>query len=309
MKCLFCSYSIDVKRKRNDADEAEVARVLKVLGQHKRETKEDMLISWIGGEPFLWKPLLPLTKELTEEYGIDASTTTNGLILSQKDIRQEIIKYFSEVVFSLDGFSKCNDRVRQYAGHFRTVTENIAALDYERKAAGSKLIIKVNTILMQENIGQFEEFCSLLVKLGVDEVTFNQLGGFDRPEFFADNRLQPNQVRNLIDNFPLLKEKFFQKGLIIHGSTDYLQRIRLSTENKKIFVDDCNPGSWFWFINENGYISPCSYTTYEYMYDTKKIICADDIGNVEKYFRRVRKSNRSNWCDDCYCTQVYDKFE
>jgi sulfatase maturation enzyme AslB (radical SAM superfamily) len=134
-------------------------------------------------------------------------------MLSLENIRLEIIKYFSEIVVSLDGFAVCEDRVRQYKGHFKTVTENIVALDRERKAVGSALKIKVNTILMRENIEQFEEFCNLLVDLGVDEITFNQLGGFDRPEFFEDNRLQSWQVKELLEKLPTLKEKFSTKGL------------------------------------------------------------------------------------------------
>lgn len=308
MKCLFCSYSSGVKRQRKDADEAEVSRLIKILGEYRKETKENLLISWIGGEPFLWKPMLEFTKEL-KHYGIEVSTTTNGLLLSLENVRLEVIKYFSEIVISLDGFALCDDRVRQYEGHFKTVTENIAALDRERKAIGSGLKIKVNTILMRENIEQFEEFCNLLADLGVDEVTFNQLGGYDRPEFFEDNRLQSWQIKKLIEKMPALKEKFSLKGLIIHGGEDYLQRIMLSTENQKISIEECNPGSWFWFINEYGYISPCSYTSYEYIYDIKEIIGPADINNAEEYFRQVRKSNRSKWCNDCYCTQVYDKFE
>lgn len=308
MKCLFCSYSNDVKRQRNDADEVEVSRLIKILGEYKKETNDNILVSWIGGEPFLWKPLLVYTKELRNTYEVEVSTTTNGLMLSLENIRQEIIKYFSEIVISLDGFAVCNDRVRQYKGHFHTVTNNIVALNRERKAVGSDLKIKVNTILMRENIEQFEEFCDLLVDLGVDEVTFNQLGGYDRPEFFENNRLLSWQVKKLFEKLPALKQKFSLKGLIIHGGDEYLHRILLTTENQKISIKECNPGSWFWFINENGYISPCSYTSYEYIYNIKEINGPNDIDNVEKYFREIRNSYRSKWCNDCYCTQIYDKF-
>ena len=309
MNCLFCSYSNEVIRKRDVADYADILRFLKVLGMYKDVSKQETLISWLGGEPFLWEHIIPLSKEINENYGINISTTTNGLLLSSKETREGIIKHFSEIVFSLDGFRQCNDRIRKLNGHYEKVTKNILELSKEKKEAGSNLIIKANTILMRENIESFEEFCNELVALGVNEITFNQLGGFDRPEFYEDNRLLYNQVKQFSSDLPRLKEKFYKMGLKIHGSNDYLQRIMSSIENKKIAIDECNPGKWFWFINENGFISPCSYTSYEYMLHIDSIKKIEDINKVEEYFKDLRKSKRSHWCDDCHCTQLYNKFE
>lgn len=309
MKCKFCSYSKEVERQRNDADLEEVERVSDILGQYRQKTKEEMLISFIGGEPLLWKPMFNLSKKLVKEYGIEISTTTNGILLEKEEVRKDIINYFSEIVISMDGFQECNDYVRQYQGHFKTVSESIVKLAKEKKEAGSKLIIKVNTILMRRNIGQFEEFCEYLAKLGVNEITFNQLGGYDRPEFYEDNRLEPMQVAQLIERLPMIRERLSKYNFVIHGSSSYLDRIQLTTEDRKNPVIECNPCSWFWFINENGYISPCSYTSYEYKYDIKKINTPEDIKQIEQYFKELRQCKRSKWCDDCYCTQVYDKFE
>lgn len=58
MKCKFCSYSIEVIRQRNDADLEEVERLSNILGKYKQNTGEEMLISFIGGEPLLWEPNL-----------------------------------------------------------------------------------------------------------------------------------------------------------------------------------------------------------------------------------------------------------
>lgn len=309
MKCKFCSYSKEVKRQRNDADLEEVERVSDILGQYRQKTKEEMLISFIGGEPLLWKPMFNLSKKLVREYGIEISTTTNGILLEKEEVRKDIINYFSEIVISMDGFQECNDYVRQYQGHFKTVSESIVKLAKEKKEAGSKLVIKVNTILMRRNIGQFEEFCEYLAKLGVNEITFNQLGGYDRPEFYEDNRLEAMQVAQLIERLPMIRERLSKYDFVIHGSSSYLDRIQLTTEDRKNPIIECNPCSWFWFINENGYISPCSYTSYEYKYDIKKINTPEDIKQIEQYFKELRQCKRSKWCDDCYCTQVYDKFE
>jgi sulfatase maturation enzyme AslB (radical SAM superfamily) len=212
-------------------------------------------------------------------------------------------------VFSLDGFAACNDRIRQHIGHFEKVCKNISRLSEEANKTNSAVVIKVNTILMRENIGKFEEFCGFLSGLGVKEITFNQLGGYDRPEFFRDNRLLPEQVKEFSRQLPRIKEKFAKSGLLIHGSTEYLKRFSASAEDKCIPIDECNPGDWFWFVNENGFISPCSYTSYEYKLHINDIEAIDDIDNAAEIFRSMRLKNRSKWCDNCHCTQVYKKFE
>lgn len=308
MRCKFCSYSNDVERKRDNADDIEVKRLIDILCDYRKSNNREFLISWIGGEPFLWKNIISYSKILFEN-GIEVSTTTNGLLLNDRDTLTDISKYFSEIVFSIDSFKECDDDVRRCKGHFDTVTRNIQMVDEMRKKMNSKLKVKVNTILMRRNADQFDEFCGFLAMLGVDEVTFNQLGGYDRPEFYNDNRLLTGQVEELFAKLPHIKKSFAEKGLIIHGSEKYKERILMTTRNEKNPISECNPGSWFWFINENGFISPCSYTSYEYMYSTKNIVCVDNIDKVEDYFRVKRKNSRSHWCDDCYCTQVYDKFE
>ena len=117
------------------------------------------------------------------------------------------------------------------------------------------------------------------------------------------------QVEVFRDRLPLLKKIFAERGLIIHGSDKYFDRILKSSRNEKNPVTECDTGSWFWFINENGFISPCSYTSYEYKFDTKEITRPEDFARAEEFFRKCRSECRSKWCDDCCCTQVYDKFE
>lgn len=307
LRCRFCSYSCDVERKRDNADAEEIREFIKVLGNYKKQTAENLLVSWIGGEPFLCKEIMDYSKEL-HNRGIAVSATTNGVPLNEK-ILAEVAAYFKEIVFSIDSFEECDDDVRQCKGHFETVCEKIRMLDRIRKEQGSPVQIKVNTILMRRNIADFEKFCDFLAELGVDELTFNRLGGYDRPEFFGDNRLLYEQSKKFAEELPVLKEKFGAKGLVIHGSKKYMERFMSAALDQPNPIEECDPGSWFWFVNENGFISPCSYTTYEYKYDIKKVKTVEDFEKVEKYFREQRRTCRSKWCDDCFCTQVYDKFE
>lgn len=307
LSCLFCSYSREVERRRDEADTREIERVSEVLGDYRRLTGDNILVSWMGGEPFLRKDIFELSKKL-HSYGIEISATTNGIALDKKKL-SDINSYFSEIVFSLDGFEMHSDAVRQFDGYFRTVTEKIRLLDQMRIDSESGLKIKVNTILMKRNVSDFEKFCEYLAEIGVDEVTFNRLGGYDRPEFFTDNRLLYSQSKKLADELPEMKKSLMDKGLVIHGSQKYMERFLSAARDIKNPIDECNPGEWFWFINENGYISPCSYTSYEYQFPIWDIRSPEDVPKVEQYFRSLRMSRRSEWCNNCFCTQVYEKFE
>lgn len=306
-KCKFCSYSREVERRRDDADAALIRSFSEVLGEYKKQTGDEVLVSWIGGEPFLRADLLEHSERL-HELGIKVSATTNGIPLNEEKLRR-IDACFCEIVFSLDSFRECNDDVRGLSGHFDLVCKRIRELDRIRRESGSGLKIKVNTILMRRNIADFERFCEMLSGLGVDEVTFNRLGGYDRPEFFGDNRLLFDQSKVFAEQLPALKRRFAEKGLVIHGSAKYMERFMYAALDKPMPVEECNPGAWFWFVNENGFVSPCSYTSYEYKFPLSEVRCADDFDRAERFFRERRRCARSKWCSDCFCTQVYDKFE
>ncbi|MBK9207187.1 MAG: hypothetical protein IPL71_02295 [Anaerolineales bacterium] len=79
--------------------------------------------------------------------------------------------------------------------------------------ADSGLKLRVNTILMRENLNDFEAFCMEMAGWGIKELTFNQLGGIDRPQFYPDNRLLPEQAVWFANELPQIQKKAAAKGL------------------------------------------------------------------------------------------------
>lgn len=308
LDCQFCSYSRSLDRLRQNADPVRVERFGRLLGAHSKRTGRKTLVSWIGGEPLLWLPLLDTARKFVREFGLEVSITTNGTPLRSRSIVERIVDDFSEIVISIDGFSDVNDWARRRPGLFEELKQNICSLADLKAARGKAVTLKVNTILMRNNIEHFEALCGLLLSWGVEELTFNQLGGYDRPEFFPDNRLLPSQVSSFMKAIPLWKKAFAERGLLIHGNSAYMHRFECSSRDQKISIDDCEPGSWFWFVNENGLISPCSYTSYEYAIEIDSIRSPEDIDAVEASFRQKRSESRSRFCNDCHCTQLFDKF-
>lgn len=306
--CRFCSYGGDGCVPARNADRDEIVRLGAFFRDYARQRHREILVSWIGGEPFLWEPLLPLSRLFHGEYGLRQSATTNGLPLESKDIRQTILDCFDEIAVSVDGLEKFNDWCRDCKGLFQNVKENICLLRDEKIKQGKNLRIAVNTILMRGNIGQFEELCNVLCDCGVEAVTFNQLGGRDRPEFYLENSLLPEQAASFAKEFPRIKAAMLKKGLLIHGSADYLERIMSLASGKKIAVADCKPGHSFLFISETGVISPCRAAIGEYGVPVSEISSADDIADLETRFKAMRSLKPSKSCEDCLCMQVFGKF-
>jgi hypothetical protein len=65
----------------------------------------------------------------------------------------------------------------------------------------------VNTVLMRGNVEAFGGFCEAMADWGFHELTFNALGGNERPEFFAANHLLPQQVRRFAAELPACKSE------------------------------------------------------------------------------------------------------
>lgn len=62
MNCLFCSYSNEVDRKRDSANEENITNFINILGEYKRLNNQEILVSWIGGSLFYGNLLLNYQK-------------------------------------------------------------------------------------------------------------------------------------------------------------------------------------------------------------------------------------------------------
>jgi hypothetical protein len=100
----------------------------------------------------------------------------------------------------------------------------VPALTAERDAAGTGLKVRANVVLMRDNIAGFATLCRTLAGWGVDEISFNQLGGRDRPEFYPAHRLRAEDVAQLVAEVPRLRAELGQTGTALVGGTAYLER-------------------------------------------------------------------------------------
>ena len=308
LACQFCGYSKALRRPRTVADPGRVAAFGEILGEFARNRGRSVSVSWLGGEPLLWPELPALSRTFRRAFGVGVGVTTNGGPLASRSVRASLVEDYSHVTVSVDGVGGFHDARRDSQGLFDRIGRSVRALRAEADAAKSAVVLRVNTILMRGNVSEFERLCREVATWGVTELTFNQLGGNDRPEFYPDNRLLPEQVERFAAGLPVIRAELGRVGLTIHGSDRYLHRIASSAEGRAIPIDDCGPGRSFLFIDEQGRVSPCSFTSSGYGVPIGEIADPDDLARLPETFSRLRREKRAAPCEDCHSTQVFDKF-
>jgi sulfatase maturation enzyme AslB (radical SAM superfamily) len=309
LSCHFCEYSREIIRPRHITPTDVILRFGKTLSEYQQKTGNKVLVNWLGGEPLLWKELPTVSNTYKNDYSIKLSVTTNGTSLNSEKIRRVLLENYSNMTISIDGFEKFHDFHRGEKGLFEKVKSYIAQLKDEISSCQSPLKIRINTVLMQENIYLFEEFCLEVAKWGIQELTFNQLGGIDRSEFYSKQRLLPEQAQWLAAKLPAVRQKVLTQGLQISGNQQYLDRIVATSTDVVIPIDDCSPGKSFLFINEENLASPCSFTTKEYGISLSEIENVNDLIQLPAKFIHKRNLYRAMSCNDCHSTQVFGKFQ
>jgi radical SAM protein with 4Fe4S-binding SPASM domain len=308
LSCPFCAFDKRLGFPRTQTAPGDVIRFAHVLADHQALTGERVLLSWLGGEPLRWKPLTALTHAV-RALGLEVSATTNGSTLGSPAMRRHLCDAYKELTISIDGFSDFHDAMRGWAGGFEKLRLWVPTLSSEARRLGSRLKLRVNVVLMRQNVKEFGSLCRELANWGIAEITYNQLGGRDRLEFYPAHRLTRTDVDLLERQLPEIRQDLLDKGVVLVGGEEYLTRIRASTLDERIPIDDCGPGESFLFVDEVGHISPCSFTTIDYGIDFRNVTRTIDLAALPSRFRELRRVRRSTQCDNCLSTQVCGKFK
>ncbi len=309
LACPFCAYSRALPRLRSTATQDEVERLGALIGAYARQAQRPALVSWLGGEPLLWKPIFEISQWFRHEFGLQISATTNGTALHDAQVQERILEDFEELTVSVDGLAAVHDGWRGRAGLWASLEANVRQLAMLKARAGRGPRLRVNTILMHDTVRDFEALCQRLSDWRVEEVTFNALGGRDRPEFFPEHGLCPEDVAWLRGALPDIRARLAPTGLTILGNDHYLDRLAASTNNYQSPITNCHPGTQFWFIDEQGWIAPCSYTGMGYGIHASEIETVKDLAQLPQRFAERQRANLLAVCGDCPSTQVFGKFE
>jgi MoaA/NifB/PqqE/SkfB family radical SAM enzyme len=304
LSCQFCGFSQKLQRPARQISDDHLQLLGRALQRHSEVTGRRILVSWLGGEPLQWNSLLSMSRRFVEEYGLELSVTTNGLRLQNKELRQSILNLFGEITFSVDGLAEYHDALRKSPGMFARLKLIIQKTKDEREPG--KVLLRVNTVLTRSNIGKFREFAIEVASWGVEELTYNPLGGNDRPEFYPANRLQSEQLLRFRAEMSETSLQAASLGLTIRGAASYLDRMLATVEGRCLSVAECWPGRDFLFVDELGRLSPCSFTSGTF--DTDLTGHCTDLESWRSKFRERRLRQRPQACNDCHANHVYTKF-
>jgi MoaA/NifB/PqqE/SkfB family radical SAM enzyme len=307
LACPFCAYDRRLPFTRTHADPASMRRFLEVLADYQNSSRDPVLVSWLGGEPLLW-PMLPDITQYATSLGLRVSATTNGTTLGSPTVRRHLLDHYAELTISLDAPDATHDALRGSNGLFEALQENVPELSRTRCAMDRPMKLRVNTVLLRSTIARFSGIAREVASWGVDELTFNILGGRDRPEYFSDHRPRPEQITGFTHQLPALRRELAGRGLVIAGSPAYLDRLHSSAAGTLRPVHDCGPAERFLFIDEHGSVSPCSFTTSTLAVPLAEIHHCSDLMSLPLRFATSRNTRRPRDCDDCPSTQVFEKF-
>ncbi|MDO8330586.1 MAG: radical SAM protein [Fluviicoccus sp.] len=304
LSCGFCAHDnrLALARRTHSAD--SLRQLVQVIGEHALNSGERILLSWLGGEPFLLKFLFGITEHARRKYPLSFSATTNGTRLHEAAIRRHIVEHYAEITVSVDGQADFHDRMRGRIGLFDSLRRGVQQLAQE----APDLKIRVNTVLMRENFAGFPELCHELAGWGVSEITVNPLGGRDRPEFFPGNRLTPDLADQLPDMVDSIRAALSHKTTQLIFTEGYLKRIQASVRDIRLPIGDCRPGAGYLFVSASGTISPCAFTAGEYGIAMESVLTPAAFAVLPDAFRSMRQSLRAQACGDCPCTNVHGKF-
>lgn len=302
LACPFCAYDRRLAFPRRSANPAEVARMIDLLAAWQDQSGRPLVLSWLGGEPTLWPALSEMSLRAAQA-GLRQSLTTNGTTLGSAEIRQLLAGRMAEVTISVDAMGNMHGALRGWRGAFDKLAEWVPHLVTDAKGG---LRLRANVVLMRQTIAEFPELCAALAGWGVRTITFNQLGGRDRPEFYPEHRLRPEDIALFAKQLPALRKSM--PDVQILGGEAYVGRIISSTANEPLPISGCRVAEDFLFIDEVGQIAPCAFVGDHFSTTTGDLRSTDDLFALTRHICTRQRADPAAACRNCMSTQQFSKF-
>lgn len=169
LRCEMCTqYGKDYKEQA--VGELNVNDWIKFF-EELREINPKPKLILMGGEPFLYKDFDTLFKT-AHEFGLQTHIITNGFYL---DKHIDILKDTdTDITISIDGLGKIHDSIRGSEGLFDKVVNNIRLISKYQKD-GSKMKLRINHVMLPENINNLIEFHEFFKDFDVETFTFQHI--------------------------------------------------------------------------------------------------------------------------------------
>ncbi len=247
--CLYCPHTVYADHWRNQRMPLSVFSQLSHLFQ---DTRMVHLQGW--GEPLLHPDFFSML-EMVKQAGCSASITTNGLALTEDNMRRLVDAKLDSIAFSLAGATaEENDSIRRGTS-YETVFRSIERLKQIKAEQGATVPeVRIAYLLLRSHLPSLETLVSRLAKAQIRELTISPLSLVCSPELESetlapihegDKKVIKSLRRRL---FGLSVAAAFQ-GVNIHTHTIVPKQQRKCSENIRSAM----------VVDVNGRLMPCVF--------------------------------------------------
>jgi MoaA/NifB/PqqE/SkfB family radical SAM enzyme len=133
-------------------------------------------VAWQGGEVFFLDFFAPVFAAALKYPGMKQTIVSNGLLLDEAWI-EKIVAANIELAISIDGTTKeVYEKIRA-GSRYDILLRNIRLLNEARRRTGSRMSLRMHTVVMRSNYRQIEDFLALAEEYGFDALHMMPLWG------------------------------------------------------------------------------------------------------------------------------------
>lgn len=296
LNCLHCGSDCTKAAGVKDMPVEDFAGVLDDIRERNPVKKINVCIT--GGEPLVRKDLEDAGREIIKR-GYNWGIVTNGLLMTQERFNSLRKAGMTSLSFSLDGFEKEHNHLRQNPQSWEKVLEGIKIVsDYQKKHPG-RFVYDIITCVHQGNIHSLRQFRDFLIENNVPRWRIFSIF----PEGRArenDLSLTPLQYKELMDFIVETRSYISKDGKSIqlnYSCEGYLGKYELKVRDYFFF---CRGGISIASVWCNGNVGAClSVRSPELIqgniYQEKFM----DIWNNKFHHMRDRSWAKKGKCADC----------
>ncbi|MBQ3494950.1 MAG: dephospho-CoA kinase [Clostridia bacterium] len=278
-QCVYCIFSCSSQRQQNELSTKQAKKVIKQLKENNFS-----YIKFTGGEPFVRQDMIKILKYASKK-GFDMDISTNASLISSKLAKQLAKIKLKYVHISLDGYNQQSHELVRGKNTFSRTINGI------KKLVESGVKTRLGCLIYKNNQDHLEDVVKFAAKLQTQEIIFSFMEPIGRlnkeSELISD--LSGVQAENILAE---IKQKYKNQIKVSYS---------FANSNEKTLCDTkCPALSKFMFIDNLGFVSPCTWLVDNYPqykseislnnHSLKEVLCCDAFKSFKQYHSGVSKN-------------------
>ena len=212
--CKHCGSSAEKRKYEGELTTEEIKNAFKQISEDMDASK--ILINVTGGEPLVRQDLCEVMEYATKELGFRWGMTTNGILLTEENIKRLKKANMETVSISIDGLEKTHDEFRGVPGSYKKIMKNVKNLI----DANFVKHVQITTVFHKKNIDQIDEMYKEMLKLGLNSWRLVSMDPIGRANENDDLALNGEELKKLLDFIKKNNKK--NKLELVYGCPGFL---------------------------------------------------------------------------------------